>query len=244
LDDTDWQLADDSPVKILNILDDCSRVCVASAAMLVCSGENALATMAEAAEEHGWPERFWSDNARAFTKTLAAAVAALGVIASHTRPYSPNSNGKVERFHQTQKRWLELQPPADTLAELQQQLDRFRLIYNTQRPHQGINRRTPIDVWNNTPKTAPTTSTLGTTTTVFDTIVHGGRTYPGRYAITIGATHNLQRALTVITGTACHVFIAGRLVRQLPLDPPRRTQPLYTHRGPPTPTEREASRHA
>jgi hypothetical protein len=39
----------------------------------------------------------------------------------------------VERFHQTQKKWLAAQPPASTLADLQRQLDRFRRYYNTDR---------------------------------------------------------------------------------------------------------------
>ena len=64
------------------------------------------------------PERFWSDNAKAFTATLANALAPLGVTASHTRPYSPNSNGKAERFHQTAQKWLAKQPPATTITEL------------------------------------------------------------------------------------------------------------------------------
>eukprot|EP01041_Mallomonas_annulata_P019027 gene19027-38210_t len=87
LDDTDWTLADGTGVKILDIIDDHSRLAVASRAMQACDGPNVLATMAEAAREHGWPERFWSDNARVFTLTLANAVEPLGVIASHTRPF-------------------------------------------------------------------------------------------------------------------------------------------------------------
>jgi hypothetical protein len=64
-------------------------------------------------------------------------LAPLGVAASHTRPYSPRSNGKVERFHQTVQKWLAKQPPAATIAELQTQLDRFRNIYNYPAPPPG-----------------------------------------------------------------------------------------------------------
>ena len=52
------------------------------------------------------------------------------------------------------------------------------------------------------------------------------------YAITVGTVHTGNDTLTVITGTTCHVFIDGRLVRQLTLDPTRRVQPLHTRRLP------------
>ena len=39
--------------------------------------------------------------------------------------------------HQTLFRWLDKQPLAETLAELQEQVDRFDVIYNTQRPSPG-----------------------------------------------------------------------------------------------------------
>ena len=46
-----------------------------------------------------------------------------------------------------------------------------------------------------------------------------------RGAITVGQEHF---ATAVITGTACHVFIDGKLIRQLTIDPTRRVQPLAT----------------
>lgn len=228
LDDTDWALADGTGVKVLDIIDDHSRFAIASRAMPACDGPNVLATMADAAREHGWPERFWSDNARVFTQTLANAVEPLGVIASHTRPFSPNSNGKVERFHQTVKRWLDARPRADSLDELQQQLDTFRQIYNTRRPHRALGRQHPADAWNAAAKTGPADRPITTPTIVTDTIVSDSRAFSGPYAITIGARHNGQRALTIITGTRCHIFVNGKLARALTLDPTRRSQPIRT----------------
>lgn len=246
LDDTDWSLADGTAVKILNVLDDHSRYCVAATVILKsCTGTAALAVLAAAAVFLGWPMRFWSDNARAFTRTLATALAPIGVSASHCRPYHPQGNGKIERFHQTLQKWLAKQPPAATVAELQDQLERFRTIYNTQRPHRALGHRFPADVWIHAPKSGPAARPLGTPTTVHDTIVHNGRSYAGRYTISVGATHNGQRALTVITGTACHIFIDGHLIRQLTLKPEQRTQPLHNRTGRPTTVpEREDPRHA
>jgi transposase InsO family protein len=86
------------------------------------------------------------------------------VAASHTRPYSPRSNGKVERFHQTARKWLNQHPRAATIAELQVQLDLFRIIYNTQRPHRALGRRFPADVWTTAPKSGPWASPRGADT--------------------------------------------------------------------------------
>jgi transposase InsO family protein len=242
LDDTGWVLADGCEVKILNVLDDHSRYCVASTAMPSCTGAAVLAVLSVAAAFLGWPARFWSDNAKAFRNVLAAALGQLGVVASHTRPYHPESNGKVERFHQTLKKWLAKQPAATTVEELQAQLDTFRTIYNTQRPHRALERRCPATVWEHAPKTGPAARPLGTPTTVHHTLVSNGRCYAGQFAVTIGATHNDQRALAVITGTACHVFIDGRLIRQLTIDPTKRTQPLHAGTGRPS-TVRDVPRH-
>jgi putative transposase len=73
--------------------------------------------------------------------------------ASHT---SRTTQGKNERFHQTLFRYLDKQPLADTLAELQAQVDAFDHIYNAQRPHQGLpGRITPLSAWEATPKADP-----------------------------------------------------------------------------------------
>jgi transposase InsO family protein len=246
LDDTDWALADGTAVKILDVIDDHSRYCVAATAMLKsCTGAAALAVLAAAAAFLGWPTRFWSDNAKAFKATLAAALSPIGVAASHSRPYHPQGNGKIERFHQTLQKWLAKQPRAATLDELQHQLERFRIIYNTQRPHRALGRRFPADIWTAAPKSGPAARPLGTPTTVHDTVIHNGRSYTGPYAISVGAAHNGHRALTVITGNAGHVFIDGHLIRKLTINPTQRTQPLHHRTGRPTTiTESKAPRHA
>ncbi|GAA1496893.1 hypothetical protein GCM10009628_18960 [Paeniglutamicibacter kerguelensis] len=67
------------------------------------------------------------------------------------KPYKPTNQGKHERFHQTLFRYLDKQPMANSLAELQAQVDRFDLIYNTQRPHQGLpGHITPQQAWDAT----------------------------------------------------------------------------------------------
>jgi hypothetical protein len=69
------------------------------------------------------------------------------------KPYKPTTQGKNERLHQTLFRYLDKQPLAESLAELQTQVDAFDHIYNTQRPHQGLpGRVTPITAWGRRPR--------------------------------------------------------------------------------------------
>jgi hypothetical protein len=73
----------------------------------------------------------------------------------HSRPYHPQTCGKVERFHQTLKRWLAKQPPAATVTDLTHQLDWFRTHYNHVRPHRALNRRTPAQAFAARTKATP-----------------------------------------------------------------------------------------
>jgi transposase InsO family protein len=231
LDDTVWELSDTTPVRILNVIDDHSRLLVASNAMATCTGAAALAALAAAAVVLGWPARFLSDNATAFRYVLADALAALGITAGHSRPYHPQTCGKVERFHQTLKRWLARQPRAATLDELQTQLDCFRHLYNHQRPHRSLGRQFPASVWTHAPKSGPASHPLGAPTTTYRGVVTNGRLNTTRFVISLRATHNHKTAHAIITGENCHVFIDGQLVRQLTLDPTRRNQPIYDRPG-------------
>lgn len=228
LDDIAWQLQDGHDVKIITLIDDCTRLCPGLTAVETASGEAAFEAFSAAAEKWGWPERFLSDNATAYKHTLAAAVGALGVDHRHGRAHHPQTQGKVERFHQTLQKWLAVQPRAVTLDELQTQLDTFCEIYNNQRPHRAIGRKPPASVYAHTPKAGPKDRPLATPTKIHRVTVTGGVCHINkRYSITIGAAHNGQKAIIVITGLSCHIFITGRLARHLKLNPTRRYQPLY-----------------
>lgn len=232
-DDTHWPLADGTEVKIINIVDDCTRTLVASRAAPSATAEAIFAALAIAAGRWGWPERVLWDNAKAHVN-LDESLTKLGIASGHSRPYHPQTCGKVERFHQTLQRWLTAQNPAANLDKLQSQLDAFEQIYNHKRPHRTVGRRPPAKVWATTPKSGPAAQPLGAPTQILYGTVHSGTISAGfRYRISVGSAYNNQSAITVITGLDCHVFINGRLTRHLTLDPTRRGQPLYNRPGRP-----------
>jgi transposase InsO family protein len=234
IDATHWALADNTEVEIINALDDCSRMAVRSQAVTRCTLATAWDTVTEGAVRYGWPERVLSDNATTFGPAFEHNLGAMGISVGHSRPYHPQTCGKVERFHQTQKKWLAAHDPATTITELQQLLDTFVDYYNHQRPHRSLGRRTPHAVWTTTPHSGPASQPLGQPTTAYHNLVYDGVVWAGRYRISIGAAHNGQHATIIITGRHCHVFITGRLVRALTIDPTRTDQRLHHRPGRPS----------
>ena len=136
------------------MIDDHSRLLVASRAFATTKAADVVETFHLGASELGLPASMLTDNGAIFTAesrngacAIELELQALGIDYKHSRPYHPQTCGKVERFHQTLKKWLAKQRRAATVAGLQAQLDRFRRYYNTVRPHRAIARRTPAQAF-------------------------------------------------------------------------------------------------
>jgi transposase InsO family protein len=161
-DFTHWRLADGTEVEILNWLDDHSRYLLACTAFRRVGGDDVVATFSATGDAHGWPAATLTDNGAVYTSRFTGGrngfeylLAYLGIRQKNGAPGHPQTQGKIERFHQTLKRWLERQPAARTVAELQAQLDAFRLAYNERRPHRAIGRITPGEAYRAMPRALP-----------------------------------------------------------------------------------------
>ena len=161
LDGTEYVLTGGRRCVILQLLDDHSRYGVGSLAAWGETSQAAIAVFDKAVTAHGVPQRLLSDNGVALNPSrrgmlgqFVVHLMTLGVEPITGKPYKPTTQGKNERFHQTLFRYLDKQPLAATLAELQAQIDAFDHVYNTERPHQGLpGRVTPKQAWDATPKT-------------------------------------------------------------------------------------------
>ena len=233
-DTTHWQLADNADVEILNILDDHSRLCVGSDTMRVFTAQDVDTKYRKAAASYGDPATMLSDNGAIFTGrsrggsrvALEVTLNARGISFRHSRPYHPQTNGKVERFHQTLKKWLAHQPPAKTLAQLQAQLDQFRTYYNTVRPHRALGRRTPQQAYDARPKATPTGTPLDDThyrirhDKIDDSGVFTLRHNSRLHHIGIGRRHAGTHVLILVHDLHIRVLNdQGELLRELQLDP-------------------------
>jgi transposase InsO family protein len=153
VDATEVKLASGTAVTVFEVLDDCTRLLAACQAADAETAAHAVAAITAAAAAHGAPGIVLCDNGSAFSGgvtrgqgAFARAVAGLGSRLIHSSPYHPQTCGKVERHHQTLKKWLAARPAAATPDELQDLLDAYREHYNTRRYHTAV-KTTPRQAW-------------------------------------------------------------------------------------------------
>ena len=248
-DFTHWRLADGTKTEILAWLDDHSRYALSVTAHQVVTGAIVLAAFRAACAAHGIPASTLTDNGLVFTTRLAAArsrndleteLATLGITQKNGKPNHPQTQGKVERFHQTLKRWLARQPPAATLAVLQQQLDAFTTAYNQHRPHRALDRKTPAAAYTARPKATPAPPPEDRHPVIRTARVSSNGTITYRrngrmHHIAVGMARAAQPVLVITR--ELHIQIAdpgtGEILRDLTLDPVRDYQPAGTPRGRP-----------
>jgi len=233
-DVTFWELADRTKVEILDVIDDFSRVCVASQVFSVTTSPDVVETLYNAGATWGLPASILSDNGCIFTanhrygfSAFESELFALGIKPKHSRPYHPETCGKVERFHQTVKLFLAKQPKATAVAELQAQLDRFVAYYNEVRPHRAKGRKPPRVAFDSRDKALP--RKLDVTMSKELRVRHdkvdidGSETLRYRsklHHIGIGNKLRGTRVIMLVAGRDIRVLSEdGELLRELTLDP-------------------------
>jgi hypothetical protein len=165
---------------------------------------------------------------------LESELERLGVTFKNSRPYHPQTCGKIERLHQTLKRYLDRQQPVRTLPELQAELDTFAHYYNTIRPHRALDGRTPLQAYSTRIKARPQGQENSAThfrvrqdkvdTNGTVTVRHMSRLHH----IGIGRAHKGRTIKLLIANRDIRVIDPqnGELLRELTLDPNRDYQPL------------------
>jgi transposase InsO family protein len=235
-DFTHWQLADGSGVEIINWLDDHSRYLLTAVARPRISGEDVVTTFLAAADAYGLPQSTLTDNGSVYTSRFTGGrnhfeylLASLNIAQKNGHPNHPQTQGKIERFHQTLKRWLAAQPAALSLEELQAQLDTFTRIYNQLRPHRALNRLTPAAAYAATPKARPaiTIGDPGHYRLRYDrTDNHGKMSFrrAGRmHHLGVGASNAHRRVLAIADQTSVTVIdlSTGEILSTHTIDPNR-----------------------
>lgn len=134
----------------LTILDDHSRFNIALAA---CADEHATTVrhhLTDRFRRYGLPDAMLMDNGAPWGDArdqpytvLGAWLIRLGIGVCHIRPYHPQTQGKEERFHRTLKAEALGGPPLADLATAQARFDRWRDVYNLERPHHALGYTVP-----------------------------------------------------------------------------------------------------
>lgn len=151
-------------VVILQVSDDCSRY---DLALRAAPSENAVdvwAAVTWAAQRHGLPARFLTDNGTAFSgarrgwlSALEENLRTLGVDPITSSVAHPQTCGKNERAHATVQKWLAKRPAATDLEELQELLDVYREHYNHRRRKTHLGGLTPAQRYDLGPLDGPGT---------------------------------------------------------------------------------------
>jgi hypothetical protein len=114
--------------------------------------------------ENGLPKALRTDNGSPFAHRqglgglshFSVWLIKLGIWPDRITPGRPTQNGRHERMHRTLAEDT-ASPPAATLALQQERFDRWRLIYNTERPHEGIGNKCPAELYSPSPRPYPET---------------------------------------------------------------------------------------
>jgi transposase InsO family protein len=203
------RLSDGSDVEVISWLDDHSRFLLSATAHTPVTGDVVVATFLDTIDAFGTPASTLTDNGRVYTARFGGGRNAfeyllpiLGVRQKNGSPGHPQTQGKIERFHQTLQRWLRARAPATTLSQLQRQLDQFRDHYNERRPHRALERRTPANAYQATPKALPAQARApGHYRLRYDRVDIDGKMSFRRggrmHHLGIGAAHKHQRVLAL-----------------------------------------------
>ena len=248
-DFTHWWLKRGNHAEILCWIDDHSRYAISVTAHMRITTPIVVDEFTKATQRHGIPHSTLTDNGMVFTTRLAGGrggrnrfeneLRRLNIHQINSTPNHPTTCGKVERFHQTLKKWLTHQPRATTLTELQTQLDAFVDEYNHRRPHRSLpHNATPATIYNSRPKADPATRIDTHNRVRTDRIDQAGSItlrHNGRlHHIGIGRIHHRTRVLILVQDSNITIINAatGEVLRELTLDPTRDYQPTGAPKGP------------
>lgn len=238
--------------EILTWIDDCTRYAIRVTAHHRVTGPIVVAEFRHACKTHGTPASTLTDNGMVFTTRFSGGrggrngfeseLRRLNIVQKNGKANHPTTQGKVERYQQTMKKWLRAQSTQPTtITDLQTHLDAFVDEYNHRRPHRSLpHQAAPAALFNSMPKALPGASRDADTLerVRHDRIDESGKVtlrINGRmHHIGIGRTH--ARTHIIILSQDLHVRVVnainGELIRELTIDPNRDYQPTGRPRGP------------
>lgn len=238
-DMTHWR-AGGEKVEILHFIDDCSRVALSSKVVPTATAGDAVDLFYATAATWGLPASVLSDNGAIYTAAYRGAatgleidLAALGIAFKHGKPYHPQTQGKIERYHQTLKKWLTRHDEFASIEALQAGVDFFARYYNEIRPHQA-HGRPPLAIYRARDKATPSIDgvAVSPTTKVRRDRVDKTGTVTLRHRsrlhhIGVGRAHRARRVLMLVADLDVRIIDEeGTILRHLTLDPSTDYQPI------------------
>ncbi len=140
------QFTDGRRFRILTVVDDCTRECLALLADTSLSGVRVARELDRLIAERGKPKMIISDNGTEFTSNAILTWAeGAGVQWHYIAPGKPMQNGFIESFNGRLRDELLNETLFSSLAQAKAALANWRTDYNTSRPHSQIGWLTPAE---------------------------------------------------------------------------------------------------
>lgn len=135
----------------LSILDDHSRYAVGLYALPAFTAQLVYPCLVRTFERYGLPEALLMDRGAIWWGTtngygltwLSVGLIEQGIELHYGRPYHPQTQGKVERFHRTLNQAIHHRGKPKKMVEWPGALEEFRESYNEQRPHEALGMKRP-----------------------------------------------------------------------------------------------------
>ena len=226
-------LSSGQELKVITGLDDHSRFCVIAQLAERATARPVCAALTDALDRYGIPDEVLTDNGKVFTGRLGKTPGEVlfdKICRSHgihhilTKPRSPTTIGKVERFHETLRAKLFNTHTFDTIEQAQAALDAYVDEYNNRRAHQSLGMRTPAERFRFGAKTEigvdpePPTEVLieSSALEVERLVFSNGLISVARQRFSVGRRFGGRIVTVRIQPTVLHVFCDGELIRSEP----------------------------
>ncbi len=148
----------------LTVIDDHSRYALGVEACATQQDRPTRERLTAVFRRYGLPDKMlmdngspWGDSGGGAFTTFTVWLLRLGVGVTHGRPYHPQTQGKDERFHRTLKAEVLNGREFADLTVCQAAFDRWRHIYNHERPHQALDLATPSERYRPSRRSFPET---------------------------------------------------------------------------------------
>jgi transposase InsO family protein len=161
------KLADGSWLHPLTVIDDHSRFAIGLTAFTERRGETVQAALERALRIHGLPQAFYVDNGAPWGTSGGTSgrdtrwtrfrvwLLKLGIETIYATPYHPQGRGKNERFHRSLNAEVFSMARLADVKAAQAALERWRHVYNYERPHEALDFARPADRYRSSPKPFP-----------------------------------------------------------------------------------------
>ena len=149
-----FMLADQRYCYPLTITDFASRYLISCEALSTTKAMYAFSVFERAFKDFGLPRAIRTDNGEPFASSnslfgltkLSVWWLRLGIDIERIKPGHPQQNGRHERMHLTLKKEA-TKPAAKNFLQQQARFDQFVQVFNHERPHQALNMRYPIEIY-------------------------------------------------------------------------------------------------